>query len=93
VAVSETGFNWLAVIVSVALLIVLYMVYRIIWHPDFGLMVKRRAFRLHLRVERDQTAYVPFWWSNLQVRRALDRHWNSELRVKKGEPPPDGDGP
>ena len=60
--------------------IVLYFVYKIAWRRDFGLPVRRRVLQGRLRVERDQVAYVPFWWSDIQVQRALDGHWRRTMR-------------
>lgn len=60
--------------------VALYMIYRVVWHRDFGMPVQRRLSVFGLRVERDQIAYVPFWWTDLQVQRALDAHWQRTMR-------------
>jgi hypothetical protein len=60
--------------------VVLYLVYKIAWRRDFGLPVRRRMLTAGLHVERDQVAYVPFWWSDIQVQRALDDHWRRTMR-------------
>ena len=60
--------------------VVLYMIYRIAWHRDFGMPVQRRLLVRGLRVEREQVAYVPFWWSDIQVQRAIDNHWQRTMR-------------
>ncbi len=60
--------------------IILYMSYRIFYPRDFGVPVKRRLFQMHLRVVRDQVAYVPLWWSNIQVQRAINSHWRQALK-------------
>ena len=98
----------LEILAVLLLLVVIYMAYKIIWHPDFGLPVRRRIFKRGLLVERDQIALVPFWWSNLRVSRAIARYWKQSLRenfdgprstlignggLKDREPPPTGDGP
>lgn len=58
----------------------IYVVYKITWRPDFGIPVRRRLLCSHLKVQRDQVAYVPLWWSNLQVQRAIKSHWRESLR-------------
>jgi hypothetical protein len=60
--------------------VVLYLVYKVAWRRDFGLPVRRRVLQRRLQVERDQVAYVPFWWSDIQVQRALDEHWRRTMR-------------
>lgn len=60
--------------------VVLYAVYKVAWHPDFGMPVRRRIAVRGLVVEGNQVAYVPFWWTNLQVQRALDNHWRRIMR-------------
>jgi hypothetical protein len=59
--------------------ILLYLAYKIFYKPDFGLPVRRRVFCSHMRVDRDQVAYVPIWWSNLQVQGAIKKHWKQSL--------------
>ena len=68
------------VIAALVAWIVLYLVYKVAWRRDFGLPVRRRVLQAHLHVERDQVAYVPFWWSDIQVQRALDEHWKATMR-------------
>lgn len=58
----------------------LYLLYKMAWRRDFGLPVRRRLLVSGLRVEREQLALVPFWWSDIQVQRALDAHWRRTLR-------------
>lgn len=58
----------------------IYLVYKITWRPDFGIPVRRRLLCSGLKVQRDQVAYVPLWWSNLQVQRAIKTHWKESLR-------------
>ncbi|HET9052379.1 MAG TPA: hypothetical protein VFO60_11815 [Candidatus Dormibacteraeota bacterium] len=60
--------------------VVIYLVYKVAWRRDFGLPVRRRLLQAHLLVERDQVAFVPFWWSDLQIQRALDDHWKQTMR-------------
>ena len=66
---------------ALLLWVVLYLVYKVAWRRDFGLPVRRRLAARGLRVERDQVAYVPFWWSDIQVQRALDAHWRRTLKL------------
>jgi len=60
--------------------LVVYLAYKLLYHPDFGVPVRRRLLRLRLRVRRDQFAEVPLWWSDLQVERAIRVHWRESLR-------------
>lgn len=60
--------------------IVLYLVYKVAWKPDFGMPVRRRITSMKMTINRDQVAYVPLWWSNLQVQRAIRSHWKDTLR-------------
>lgn len=60
--------------------VALYLLYKVGWRRDFGLPVRRRLLVKGLRVEREQLAFVPFWWSDIQVQRALDGHWRRTLR-------------
>ena len=69
----------LGLLLALLLWTILYMVYRIVWHPDFGLPIRRRVLCTHLRVEREQIAFVPFWWNNIQVQRAVNRHFKLML--------------
>jgi len=73
-----------AVLAFLLLWIVLYMVYKMAWHSDFGLPVRRRLLCTRLSVERDQVAFVPFWWSDLQIQRAVKAHWKQSLRSTVG---------
>jgi hypothetical protein len=60
--------------------VILYMGYRFAWRRDYGLPVRRRLLARKLNVDRNQIAYVPFWWSDLQVQRALNNYWKRTLR-------------
>jgi hypothetical protein len=60
--------------------IILYLVYKFAWRRDFGLPVRRRLLARRLVVERDQVAFVPFWWSDLQVQRAVNGYWKRTLK-------------
>ena len=75
----STG-EYLSLLSVLLLCVVLYMTYKIIWHPDFGLPVRRRLMCRRLQVERNQVAFVPFWWSNVQVQRAIGKHWKETMR-------------
>jgi len=79
-ASAPNSDQYLGLLATLLLCVVLYMVYKIIWHPDFGLPVRRRLFCRRLYVERDQIAFVPLWWSNVQVQRALEKHWKDTMR-------------
>jgi len=67
--------------------IVVYLVYKMFWHSDFGLPVRRRLLSKGMRVERDQVAFVPMWWSDLQIQRAVSAHWKHSLRTTVGAGP------
>ena len=60
--------------------IVLYMLYKMFWHADFGLPVRRRLLCTSMSVQGDQVAFVPLWWSDLQIQRAVTAHWKKSLR-------------
>lgn len=60
--------------------LVLYVVYKLCWRRDLGMPVQRRLLLRGLRVDRERLALVPFWWTDLQVQRALDAHWHRTLR-------------
>jgi hypothetical protein len=60
--------------------IVLYMVYKMFWHADFGLPVRRRLLCTSMTVQGDQQAFVPLFWSDLQIQRAVTAHWKKSLR-------------
>jgi hypothetical protein len=60
--------------------IVIYLVYKMFWHADFGLPVRRRLLSSRMNVELDQVAFVPLWWSDLQIQRAVSAHWKDSLR-------------
>ena len=68
--------------------IVLYLVYKVAWRRDFGMPVERRLTVRRLVVERNQVAYVPLWWSDLQIQRAIDRHFRESMQrgFEKGLP-------
>ena len=68
--------------------VVLYLVYKFAWRRDYGLPVRRRLLMRSLQVEREQIAYVPFWWSDLQVQRAIDNHWRRTMRLGFERRPP-----
>ncbi len=60
--------------------VVLYLIYKVGWRRDYGLPVRRKIVARGLTVEHDQVAYVPFWWSDLQVQRALNGYWKRTLK-------------
>ncbi len=67
--------------------IVVYLVYKMFFHPDFGLPVRRRLLTSRMTIERDQRAVVPLWWSDLQIQRAVSAHWKNSLRSTVGASP------
>jgi len=73
---------YLAAIAALVLWVILYLVYRVVMtgRKDFGMPIRRRIFALRLRVDRDQSADVPFWWTDLQIQRAVRAHWRQTLR-------------
>jgi hypothetical protein len=60
--------------------VALYLLYKVCWRRDFGLPVHRRLLVRGLRIDCDELALVPFWWSDIQVQRAVDAHWRQTLR-------------
>lgn len=60
--------------------VALYLLYKVCWRRDFGLPVHRRMLVRGLRIDCDELALVPFWWSDIQVQRAVDAHWRQTLR-------------
>jgi hypothetical protein len=60
--------------------VLLYLVYKVAWRRDFGMPVERRLTVRRLVVERNQVAYVPLWWSDLQIQRAIDRHYRDSMQ-------------
>lgn len=82
----EIGFLpqpvFLAVIIALVMWIVVYMLYKLIMteRKDFGMPVRRRLLCKRLRVDHDQSAEVPFWWTDLQVQIAVRNHWKQTLR-------------
>ena len=77
-----TELIYLAAIAALVFWVILYLIYRVVMtgRKDFGMPVRRRLFALHLRVDRDQSADVPFWWTDLQIQRAVRAHWRQTLR-------------
>lgn len=73
--------------------IALYLLYKVAWRRDFGMPVRRRLLCTGLHVQRDQVAFVPLWWSDLQIQRAIRNHWKSSLRTTAGAPSRRGDLP
>lgn len=64
-----------------------YLIYKIFWRSDFGLPVRRRLLCSGLTIQRDQVAFVPLWWSDLQIQRAVSAHWKNALRSTVSRPP------
>ncbi|MGH7685420.1 MAG: hypothetical protein ACREN2_01170 [Candidatus Dormibacteria bacterium] len=84
---SETVY--LAIIAALVVWLVVYLAYKV-WmtsRRDFGLTVRRRVLAHKLTVHDNQRADAPFWWTDLQVQRAVRSHWKRSLRS-----PVDGKG-
>lgn len=78
---SETVY--LALVAALVVWLVVYLAYKV-WmtgRRDFGLQVRRRLLARKLTVHDDQHADVPFWWTDLQVQRAVRSHWKRSLRA------------
>ena len=73
---------YLAAIAALVVWVIVYLIYRVVMtgRKDFGMPVRRRLLRFRLRVDRDQAADVPFWWTDLQIQRAVRSHWRTALR-------------
>ena len=80
-SVSSNLFVWVALLL--ALWIAGYFLYRFAMtrRKDFGMPVRRRLLRRGMHIERDEVAEVPFWWTDLQVQRAVTTHWRHSLRT------------
>lgn len=78
---------WLVVLL--VLWVVAYVLYRIAMtrRKDFGMPVKRRILCRSLKVDRDEVAEVPFWWTDLQVQHAVSMYWRHSLRSPFLPPP------
>lgn len=73
---------YLAVIAALVVWLVVYLAYKV-WmtsRRDFGLPVRRRLLAYRLTVLENQRAEVPFWWTDLQVQRAVRSYWKRSLR-------------
>lgn len=71
-----------AIASALVLWVVVYMLYRLVMtkRKDFGMPVRRRLLCRSLRVDNDQVADVPFWWTDLQIQLAVRGHWRHTLR-------------
>jgi hypothetical protein len=83
---SIPGDVYLAATGALVCWVVVYLVYKVVMtgRKDFGMPVKRRLLCKRLRVDRDQSAEVPIWWTDLQVQRAVRAHWRHTLRLPFG---------
>jgi hypothetical protein len=79
---SETVY--LAIIAALVVWLIVYLAYklRMTSKRDFGFPVRRRLLCLHLTVHNNQQADVPFWWTDLQVQRAVKSYWRRSLRTE-----------
>jgi len=83
---TSTKLFELGILILIA--IILYLVYKFTYHRDFGVPVKRRLLVMRLQVVNDQVAFVPFWWSDIQVQRAVRAHWKKTMRETSELPDP-----
>ncbi len=83
---SIPGDVYLAATGALVCWVVVYLVYKVVMtgRKDFGMPVRRRLLCRHLRVDHDQSADVPIWWTDLQVQRAVRAHWRHTLRLPFG---------
>lgn len=77
---TTRSMKLLELIVLILFSIILYLIYKFIYPRDFGVPVRRRLLTVHMRVIKDQIAFVPFWWSDIQVQRAVNIHWKKSMR-------------
>lgn len=77
---SETVY--LAIIAALVVWLIVYLAYklRMTSKRDFGFPVRRRLLTFHMTVHDNQHADVPFWWTDLQVQRAVKSYWKRSLR-------------
>jgi hypothetical protein len=92
-AAAGSNAVYLAALGALVFWVVVYLVYRVLMtgRKDFGMPVRRRVLCAHMRVDRDMSAEVPFWWTDLQVLHAVRAHWRDTLRRPFGsgsEPKP-----
>lgn len=73
---------YIAVVAGLLVWVLVYFGYRVLMTriKDFGLPIRRRILCRRLRVLDDERAEVPFWWTDLQVQRAVRSHWRGMLR-------------
>lgn len=92
IASSSLGrLEGLIPLVTAMLCVLIYILYKVFWRGDYGIPVQRRLMCRSLTVKRDQLAIVPFWWSNLQVQRAINQYWKTTLaRGASGGPSASG---
>jgi len=86
---SIPGDVYLAATGALVCWVVVYLIYKVVMtgRKDFGMPVKRRLLCKHLRVDHDQSADVPIWWTDLHVQRAVRAHWRHTLRLPFGTAP------
>jgi hypothetical protein len=80
---------FVALIMALVMWVVVYMLYKLVMteRKDFGMPIRRRLLCKRLRVDHDQSAEVPFWWTDLQVQLAVRNHWKQTLRGPVSQPP------
>lgn len=86
---SIPGDVYLAATAALICWVLVYVVYKVVMtgRKDFGMPVRRRLLCKRLRVDHDQSADVPIWWTDLQVQRAVRAHWRNSLRTPFGVAP------
>src|ERR1700693_1087040 len=82
---ASTGV-YLAAVGALIFWVVVYLVYRVLMtgRKDFGMPLRRRMLCAHMRVDHDQSAEGPFWWTDLPVRHAVRAHWRQTMRLPFG---------
>jgi hypothetical protein len=80
---SVLGDLSLVAIGALVCLVLAYLVYKVMLtgRMDYGMPVRRRLLCKRLRVDHDQSAQIPFWWTELQAQRAVRAHWRRTLRL------------
>jgi len=85
---AMTSRQYAVVLCALVACVVLYLIYKVAWPRDFGMPVRRKVLCRRLRIVKDQMAFVPLWWSDVQVQRAIRVHWRETLERSLPPPPP-----
>src|ERR1700721_1264513 len=86
---SIPGDVYLAATGALVCWVVVYLVYKVVMtgRKDFGMPVKRKVLCKHLRVDHDQSAEVPIWWTALQAHRPAPAPGPTPWRPPSGAAP------